>query len=64
MLRVLVEEQDKIEKYLKVFKRKCNNTKLTKELRDRQEFRKPSVTKRAKRLKAIYVQKLRNEEEK
>ena len=63
MLRVLVDEPDKIEKYLKIFKRKCNNTKLIKEQRDRQEFKKPSVVKRSKKLKAIYVQKLKNAEE-
>lgn len=63
MLRVPVEESDKIEKYLKIFKRKCNNTKLIKEQRERQEFKKPSVVMREKKLKAIYIQKLRNEED-
>lgn len=63
MLRVIANEGDKIEKVLKAFKRKCNNTKLVQELRSRQEFEKPSVTARRKRLKAIYVQKLRNQEE-
>ena len=63
MLRVIVDESDKIEKYLKIFKRKTNNTKLIKEMRERQEFKKPSVKNREKKLKAIYIQKLRNEEE-
>lgn len=63
MLRVIVNDGDKIDKALKQFKRKCNNTKLITELRDRKEFEKPSVTARKKRLKAKYIQSLRNAEE-
>jgi small subunit ribosomal protein S21 len=63
MLRVIVNEGDKIDRALKQFKRKCNNTKLIQECRQRQEFEKPSVTARKKRLRAEYIQKLRNEEE-
>jgi len=62
MLRVIVNEGDKIDRALKQFKRKCNNTKLIQECRARQEFEKPSVTARKRRLKAKYIQKLRNEE--
>ena len=63
MLKVILKEGDKIDRALKEFKRKVNNTKLIQELRSRQEFEKPSVTARRKRLKAEYIQKLRNEEE-
>ncbi len=63
MLRVIVKDGDNIEKSLKQFKRKVMNTKLIKELRDRQEFEKPSVTKRKKKLKALYIQQLKNAEE-
>lgn len=63
MLRVPVKDGDSIEKALKQFKRKVMNTKLIKELRDRQEYEKPSVTARKKKLKALYVQKLQNESE-
>ena len=63
MLRVIVNEGDKIDRALKQFKRKCNNTRLIQELRDRKEFEKPSVTARKQRLKAKYIQRLRNEEE-
>ena len=63
MLRVIVNEGDKIDRALKQFKRKYNNTKLIQECRQRQEFEKPSVTARKKRLRAEYIQKLRNEEE-
>ena len=63
MLRVVVKEGDSIEKSLKQFKRKVMNTKLIKQLRDRQEFEKPSVTNRRMKLKARYVQQLKNAEE-
>lgn len=63
MLRVIVNEGDKIERALKQFKRKCNNTKLIQELRARKEFEKPSVTARKKHLKAEYIQHLRNKDE-
>ena len=63
MLKVVIREGDNIEKGLKQFKRKVINTKLIKQLRDRQEFQKPSVTKRKQRLKAEYIQQLKNAEE-
>ena len=63
MLRVIVKEGDNIEKALKQFKRKVMNTKLIKEQRERQEFQKPSVTRRKKKLKARYIQQLKNAEE-
>ena len=63
MLRVIIKEGDTIEKGLKQFKRKVMNTKLIKELRGRQEFEKPSVTRRKKKLQARYVQQLKNAEE-
>ena len=63
MLKVVLREGDTIEKGLKQFKRKVMNTKLIKELRDRQEYEKPSVTKRKQKLKAKYIQHLRNADE-
>ena len=63
MLRVIVKEGDNIEKALKQFKRKVMNTKLIKEQRERQEFQKPSVTRRKKKLKALYILQLKNAEE-
>lgn len=63
MLKVVIKDGDNIERALKQFKRKVMNTKLIKELRDRQEFEKPSVTERKKKLKAKYVQQLKNAEE-
>ena len=63
MLRVIVNDGDKIDRALKQFKRKVNNTKLIQELRDRQEFVKPSVRARRQKIKAVYSQKMRDLEE-
>lgn len=48
---------------LKVFKNKVNKTKLIQHLRKRQEFVKPSVKRREQRLKAIYIQQLKDKED-
>ena len=44
-----------LEKALKKYKRKVDNTKQIKQLRDRQYFEKPSATKRLKKKKAMYI---------
>jgi len=46
-----------LKKALKKFKRKFEKTGIVKELRSRQQFDKPSVTKRLKKERAVYVQK-------
>lgn len=58
MIVVPVKEGENIEKALKKFKRKFEKTGIIKELRRRQQFDKPSVTKRLKTEHAVYVQKL------
>ena len=63
MMIVPVKDGENIERALKKFKRKFEKTGVIKELRSRQQFNKPSVLKRLKMEKAIYVQKLRNAEE-
>ena len=63
MIVVPVKEGENIEKALKKFKRKFEKTGVVKELRRRQQFDKPSVTKRLQKERAIYVQKLRQMEE-
>lgn len=62
MLKAKVTNKN-IEKALKQLKNKVRNTKQNQELRERQQFTKPSVTKRAEKLKAIYLQKKRDEED-
>ena len=63
MIIVPVKENENIERALKKFKRKFEETGVVKELRARQQFNKPSVLKRLKMEHAIYVQKLRQNEE-
>ena len=63
MIIVQVKEGENIERALKKFKRKFEKTGVVKELRSRQAFEKPSVTNRKMRMKAVYVQQLRRNEE-
>ena len=57
MLIVEVNAKQPIERALKVLKRKWDKTKAIKELRERKEFTKKSVKRRAEILRAAYVQK-------
>ena len=63
MIIVPVKDGENIERALKKFKRKFEKTGVLKELRSRQQFDKPSVKKRLKMERAIYVQRLRDAEE-
>ncbi|HEX3006346.1 MAG TPA: 30S ribosomal protein S21 [Bacteroidales bacterium] len=63
MIIVPVKEGENIERALKKFKRKFEKTGTVKELRGRQEFTKPSVTRREQIKHAIYIQKLQQKEE-
>ncbi len=63
MLIIPVKEGENIERALKKFKKKFDRTGVIKELRSRQAFTKPSVVNRKEKLKAIYVNKIRSEQE-
>jgi small subunit ribosomal protein S21 len=63
MIIVPIKEGENIEKALKKFKRKYEKTGVVKELRRRQEFQKPSVVKRERRMHAVYVEKMHRTEE-
>lgn len=58
MLIVAVKEGESIEKALKKFKKKFEKTGVVKELRNRKNFEKPSITKRQTKIKAVYKQKM------
>jgi small subunit ribosomal protein S21 len=62
MIIVPVKEGDTVDRALKKLKRKVEKIGMIREVRDRQKFTKPSVLAREQRLKAIYVQKLREQE--
>ncbi len=63
MLIIPIKEGENIDRALKRFKRKFDRTKTMKNLRERQQFNKPSVVNRKQRIKASYVQRLRTNEE-
>ena len=63
MIIVPIKEGENIEKALKKFKRKFEKTGAVREMRARKTFEKPSVKKRMALQTAIYVQKLRLEED-
>lgn len=60
MIIINTRDFKSIDQALKFYKQKHNKIGIVKELRDRQEFTKPSVKQRDKLLKAQYKQKLRN----
>jgi len=64
MLRIPVIQGENIEKALKRYKRKVNQTKQIIHLRENEQFVKPSVIKREQKKKAIYIQKLKDAENK
>lgn len=63
MIIIEVSKGESIEKALKRYKRKFNQIRVNQELRDREQFTKPSVKKRQQKLKAKYIQKLRDAEQ-
>ena len=63
MIVVPVKEGENIERALKKFKRKFEKTGVVKELRRRQQFDKPSVIKREKNQRAVFVQQIQRTED-
>jgi len=63
MLIIEIKKGESIEVALKKLKNKFRRTKVTEELRDRQYYEKPSEKRRLEIQKAIYIQKLRDQEE-
>lgn len=62
MLIINVKESDSLEKALKKFKKKFEKTGVVKELRARQSFEKPCITKRMQKIRAAYKQKMQTQE--
>lgn len=63
MLIIKVHEGENIDKALKRFKRKFNMIGIASELREREQFTKPSVKKREVKQKAKYRQYMQRKEE-
>ncbi|MBN3662567.1 MAG: 30S ribosomal protein S21, partial [Ornithobacterium rhinotracheale] len=60
MLIVPVKDGESIERALKRYKRKYDRTRIVKELRERQQFTKPSVLRRQEIIRASYKQKMQS----
>lgn len=56
MLRILVKEGENIDRALKRYKRKFRDVKVMQELRERKQYTKPSVARRAQIQKAAYIE--------
>ncbi len=61
MLIIDVKDNESIDRALKRYKRKYRDSQVMKELRRRQEFVKPSITRRAEVLKAVYMEDKKRE---
>ena len=63
MLIIPIKDGENIDRALKRFKRKFDKTGTMRQLRQRQTFLKPSVSRRAEIQKAAYIQHLRDQED-
>ena len=63
MLIIPIKDGENIDRALKRFKRKFDKTGTMRQLRQRQTFSKPSVSRRAEIKKAAYIQHLRDQED-
>ena len=63
MLIIPVKEGESIDRALKKFKKKFERTGVMKELRRRQAFEKPSITKRETVKRAVFRDKMYNTED-
>lgn len=64
MLIIKIRKNENINQALKRFKRKFRDAGVVKEIRERQQFTKPSTIKRKQKQKAVYKEKylMENEE--
>ena len=63
MLIIPIKDGENIDKALKRYKRKYDRTGVMRQLRSRQQYKKPSVVRRTQIQKAIYIQGLQAREE-
>jgi small subunit ribosomal protein S21 len=64
MIIIKKNEKDSIDRMLKRYKQKLKKTKQIRKIKEGKEYAKPSIRKRAQKLKAIYIQQLRDQEQK
>lgn len=63
MLIIPVKEGEPIDKALKKFKKKFERTQTMRQLRKRQSFTKPSVSRRKEMIRAAYKLNMQTEQE-
>lgn len=63
MLIIEIKDGETIDRALKRYKRKFQDSRVMRQLRSRREFTKPSVKRRHEVLKAVYKQQLRVSED-
>ncbi len=62
MLKIIVKEGENIDRALKRYKRKYRDVKVLQQLRERKQYVKPSVQRRAEIQKAAYKEQLFKED--
>jgi small subunit ribosomal protein S21 len=62
MLIIPVKEGENIERAIKKYKKKFEKTKVMRELRERKQFIKPSISRRQEKMRAAYKQRMRSAE--
>lgn len=60
MLIINLKETDTVDKALKKYKKKFEKTGVMRELRERQQYTKPSIKRRKELIKARYKQEQQN----
>jgi len=61
MIIVNIKENESIDRALKRFKKKFEKTGVLRELRQRQQFTKPSVKRREEVIRAAYRERMKNQ---
>ncbi len=61
MIHISVKENESLDRALKKFKKKFEKTGVVKELRSRQAFTKPCISKRQQKIRAAYKLKMQQE---
>jgi small subunit ribosomal protein S21 len=62
MLIIPVKEGENIERAIKKYKKKFEKTEVMRQLRDRKQFTKPSISKRQEKIRASYKQRMESAE--
>jgi small subunit ribosomal protein S21 len=62
MIKIKIKENESIERALKRYKKKVQQTGLIKEVRSRTFYEKPSISRRDEKIKAAYRQRMQDQE--